>query len=86
MIFVYLASKWGIKRTREISNRFDTELKEMEHKGKELEETRKRIVDLKIKRNKSLEKNDVKRMKLLDKEIKELEEIKEKLLKEVDEF
>lgn len=84
LVFVYLASKWGIKRTKEISKRFDNELKELEHKENELKDTRKQIVDLKIRKRKLIKKKDFKKAKMLEKEIKELEKIKDNLMKEVD--
>ncbi|OGI15867.1 hypothetical protein A3K63_00705 [Candidatus Micrarchaeota archaeon RBG_16_49_10] len=85
IIFVYLASKWGIKRTKEISKRFETETKELEDKQLELQETRKTIAELKTKRKDVIKAKDVKTAGFLEKEIDKLEKRKDKLLKEIDE-
>jgi F0F1-type ATP synthase membrane subunit b/b' len=84
-IFVKMVSKWGVKRTKEISKRFETELKSLQDKETELKEIRKQIVELRQKQREVVKKKDKKTVEFLDGELRKTERKRDKLLKDINE-
>ena len=86
IIFVYLVTKWAIKRTKEISKRFEYEAKDLESKEAKLREIEDRISSLRTQYNQVVTKGDLKTGNTLSKEIKRLEKERNKLSKKIQEY
>ena len=86
IIFIYLVTKWAIKRTKEISKEFELEAKELRLKKQDYDDMIERIDSLKKLHRTTVAKGDAKKAKELSREIIRLEKERIKAYKKITEY
>ncbi|MEM5792819.1 MAG: hypothetical protein QXY45_00460 [Candidatus Aenigmatarchaeota archaeon] len=78
-IFINLTTKWGKKRVREISERFDSELNQLKSKQQEIKRLEKEISILKVKKMELIKKGEIQKAREIEDEIIRLQKNKDKI-------
>ncbi len=83
-MFIYLIAKWSLKRTKELSEKFETEpLTPQQQSDPRIIEINNRINEFKTKYNEATNKGDTRMANIFDSEIKRLQKEKEVLMKKM---
>ena len=82
-LFVYLTLRWALKRGREISKKFEYEVKELKSTEARVREIEERINSLRAQYAQAISRNELKTAESLSEEINKLEKERSMLYKKI---